>query len=192
MRLKAIALVVLCALALAPVSASARGKASIVESSAHRQGNDWLVSFSVEGSFTEKMENAILSGIPTTFTYYFVLVRQVSGWADEKLFSWKIRRTIRYDNLQREFTVVLDNAGNKAVVTTFEEAKKAMVTFTDLPVVVADSLSADRRYYLRVKAQLDPVDLPIVLSELLFFMSLWDFETPWVRFDLAEPEPTKP
>jgi hypothetical protein len=34
-------------------------------------------------------------------------------------------------------------------------------------------------YELAVKAKLDPVKLPLRLECILFFVSLWDFETDW-------------
>lgn len=185
------ALAVLCALVFLPLPAAARQKAQIVNGHSERIGNDWTVSFHVEGSFTEKMENAILSGISTTFTFYFALYRVVPRWADEKLFSWKVRRTIRFDNLKRQFGVVMDNEATKVVYTDFNEAKKAMVSFEKIPVVVAGSLAAHQQFYVRVKAELDPVDMPIVLNELFFFVSLWDFVTPWTRIDLSRPAPER-
>jgi len=33
--------------------------------------------------------------------------------------------------------------------------------------------------YLRIKAELDPIKLPLHLEYLFFFVSLWDFETDW-------------
>lgn len=179
--------VLVLAVLLLPIFAQARQQAQIVDAAATRQGNDWVVSFHVAGSFTPKMEDAVMSGIPTTFTYYFALYRQINGWADERLFAWKVQRTIRYDNLKKLFFVVLDNEGDQTSFGNLEDAKEAMVTFKNKPVVVAGSLSVRQVYYLKVKAELDPVKLPIVLSELFFFVSLWDFKTPWVKIDLTEP-----
>jgi hypothetical protein len=33
--------------------------------------------------------------------------------------------------------------------------------------------------YFQIKAELDPVRLPLHLEYLFFFVSLWDFETDW-------------
>lgn len=164
----------------------------IADGTSHRIGNNWVVSFRVEGGFNEQLENAILSGIPTTFTFHFTLCREIKGWVDDQLFSWKVGRTIRFDNLKREFTVVLDNEGNKATFTDFKKAKKAMVTFTNLPVVVAGSLTAQHLYYVKVKAEMIPIELPVVLNELFFFVSFWEFKTPWHRIDLTDAETSEP
>jgi len=36
---------------------------------------------------------------------------------------------------------------------------------------------------LRVKAELEKVRLPLYLHYVLFFVSLWDFETDWYTVD---------
>lgn len=190
MAVKVFALTIL--LVLASTSAFAAPKAKIVKADSKKSGRYWVVSFEVEGSFTEKVENAILSGIPTTFTYYFTLRKVVSNWADERLFSWKVNRTIKFDHLKRKFEVLLDNEGNKAVFTDFAEAKKAMIIFKDAPVVVTATLSTEAEYYLEVKAKLAPVKLPAVINQLFFFASIWDFETPWHRIELGKPGKQNP
>jgi len=44
-------------------------------------------------------------------------------------------------------------------------------------------LTKDGRYYMRVKAKLEEVRLPLHLEYVFFFVSLWDFETDWLRQD---------
>jgi len=39
-----------------------------------------------------------------------------------------------------------------------------------------------QHYYVRMKAKLDKVQLPLKLEYLLFFVSLWDFETAWYHY----------
>ena len=175
-------------LTLSPQITFAGGKARIIDASSRQVGENWLVNFVAADCFSNKVENAILSGITTTFTFRFTLKREVKGWADERLFSWKVRRSIYFDNLKQKFEVVMDNAGHKEVFTDFNEAKQAMITFKDLPVVVTGALSASNVYYVNIKVELDPVEMPRVLDKLFFFVPLWDFESPWFRIDLAKPE----
>jgi len=42
-------------------------------------------------------------------------------------------------------------------------------------------LSKDKSYYVMVKAKLDKIRLPMHMEYVLFFVSLWDFETDWYR-----------
>ncbi|MBI5286434.1 MAG: DUF4390 domain-containing protein, partial [Deltaproteobacteria bacterium] len=34
-------------------------------------------------------------------------------------------------------------------------------------------------YQLKIKAELDTINLPFPLSYMLFFVSFWDYETDW-------------
>jgi hypothetical protein len=40
-------------------------------------------------------------------------------------------------------------------------------------------------YYLKLKAKLEEVRLPMRLEYILLFASLWDFETDWYRYRLS-------
>jgi len=42
-------------------------------------------------------------------------------------------------------------------------------------------LPKDKSYYVMVKAKLDKIRLPMHMEYVLFFVSLWDFETDWYR-----------
>jgi hypothetical protein len=48
-----------------------------------------------------------------------------------------------------------------------------------LKVARLDALKRGSHYQLRLKAELDKIELPLNLDYVLFFLSLWDFETDW-------------
>ncbi|MCA9239265.1 MAG: DUF4390 domain-containing protein [Planctomycetales bacterium] len=83
---------------------SVRG-AGIAELSARADGQAYLVSFQVDGAFTEDLEEAIQAGIPTTFTYLFRVKRHVTAWFDERIAEFQVRRTVDYDNIREVYTV---------------------------------------------------------------------------------------
>ena len=47
--------------------------------------DDLLVYMKVEGAFKEKMKQAILSGVPTTFSYLIRLNRVRNMWGDKNI-----------------------------------------------------------------------------------------------------------
>ena len=141
---------------------------------------DLLVYFSVEGCFTKKMEEAILNGISTTFTFFINLYHPRSFWFDKTLATVTVRHTVVYNNLRNEFTVTLNSKDKKEVILKdFLEAKKAMAEVNAITVIPMSSLKKNNKYYVRIKAKLDPIRLPFFLDYVLFFVSLWDFETDW-------------
>jgi hypothetical protein len=54
-----------------------------------------------------------------------------------------------------------------------------MAKVEEVEVRPSSRLKAGIPTELRIKAELDPVRLPLHLEYLFFFVSLWDFETDW-------------
>lgn len=145
---------------------------------------DLLVFFDIEGCFTREMEEAILNGIPTTFTIVIKLYRTRTAWLDASIASTTLEHTIKYDSLKNEFRVTRSEENKtELVVKDFETAKKAMAEIRNIRVVPLNELQDRGKYQLRVKAELEKVRLPLYLHYVLFFVSLWDFETDWYTVD---------
>jgi hypothetical protein len=146
--------------------------------------DDLLVFFEIKGSFTREMEEAILNGIPTTFNIFIRLYRSRTLWLDASISDIKLEHNIKYDSLKNEFRVRRSEENYKELIfKNFEEAKKAMAEIRNIQVVPLSELRARSKYQLRVKAELEKVQLPLYLHYVLFFVSLWDFETDWYTVD---------
>ena len=59
------------------------------------------VSFSLINCCTEKMEEAIQSGVPTTLTFRVKVYRVRSFWPDKKMASLLFKHSIKYDNITK-------------------------------------------------------------------------------------------
>jgi len=147
---------------------------------------DLLVFFDIQGCFTREMEEAILNGIPTTFTIIIRLYKTRTLWFDGSISSLRLEHTIKYDSLKNEFRVTRSEDNNKELVfKEFEAAKKVMAEISDIKVVPLKELQRNSKYQLRVKAELEKVRLPLYLHYVLFFVTLWDFETDWYTVDFT-------
>ena len=139
-----------------------------------------LVYFNVEDCFTEDMNRAIMNGIPTKFTFIVKLYEVRNAWVDRKIADIRLTHKVEYNTLKNEFTVFLPEHNNKKITTKdAEEANKSMAEVVALKVVRLDKLKRGVHYQLRLKAELDKIELPFYLDYVLFFLSLWDFETDW-------------
>ena len=146
--------------------------------------DDLLLYLNVEGAFTEKMKNAVLSGVPATFSFYFYVYGVRSFWLDEAIASRKVTHNIKYNNLKKAFTVTRSwETGAPQVTQSFQEAQTLMAEINSLQIVPLDQLEKGRQYQIRAKAELNKVTLPFYLHYVLFFLSLWDFETDWYTVD---------
>jgi len=146
--------------------------------------DDLLIYLNVEGAFTEEMESAILSGVPTTFSFYITLNLVRDFWPDKEIADIKVTHTIKYDNLKKEFTVHRSwENGEPAVAQSFEEAQQVMTKINSLKVAPLSFLEKGGAYQILAKAELSKVTLPFYLHYVLFFVSQWDFETETATID---------
>ena len=144
------------------------------------------VSFEIKNAFTKDIEEGIKSGIPTTFTFFIELYRKQGLWFDETLAGMTFRHTVKYDTLKEEYEIVQDE---KAIGTDLksvpirikeiEQAKKIMAGGDNIIIKPASALKKGEGYQIRIKATLDPVNLPFPLNYMLFFVSFWNYETGW-------------
>jgi len=161
-----------------PLSA-AQGVEALIEGLQIERENGTLgVSFSVKNCFNTKMEEAIKAGVPTTFNFFVTLYKTRALIWDKKIASRKFRHRIIYDNLKQDFRIWLQEKEKEIRLADWEEAKRAMQLVEGFPVVKGQKLEKGE-YQLAVKAELDPVKLPLGLEGILFFVSLWNFETDW-------------
>ncbi|WP_319405812.1 DUF4390 domain-containing protein [uncultured Desulfosarcina sp.] len=146
--------------------------------------DDLLVYLSVEGAFTQKMEDAVKNGVPASFTFFINLYRTRSMWLDKKMADLTITHTIKYNSLKKEYAVSRSWDSNSPVILqSFDAAKKLMTEIDSLKVIPLGLLERGKQYQIQAKAKLSRVTLPYYLHYVLFFLSLWDFETDWYTID---------
>ena len=163
-----------------PVCVAAPNKAEISKIVIDKNGKNLEASFRLIDCFNSDMEEAILNGVPTTFRIIVVVEKPSLLLMKSKVADFTLQHTIRYNRLNNEFQVDLPEHPQKILVTrNFDEAKKWMSTVDNLPVIPTCWLSKDQEYYLNVKAELSKVELPLFFRYILFWVSLWDFETEW-------------
>ena len=147
--------------------------------------DDLILYFKVEGCFTEDLQQAILSGVPTTFAFVASLVRVRHFWKDKNLASLELRHTVKYNNLKNEFVITRsEDNGRSIVVNSLGEAKIIMAEVENVRIAKLNGLERNHRYQVRIKAELRKITLPLRLHYVFrFFLFLWDFETDWYTTD---------
>ncbi|MFH2064484.1 MAG: DUF4390 domain-containing protein [Pseudomonadota bacterium] len=145
-----------------------------------------LLYLEVEGAFRDNMKQAIMNGVPASFSFYVMLFRYRGLWVDEKITDIEITHTMKYDSLKKEYTVHRSWESESQVRTkSFEEAQKLMSEIKGMHVVSLSRLTKGMQYQIKAKAELSKITLPLYLHYVLFFMSLWDFETDWYTIDFT-------
>jgi hypothetical protein len=131
--------------------------------------------------FKPEMEMAVLAGIPAVFTLRLEVHQERSFVWDKTIASHEIKRTIKYDNLKKTFSVYINGNPQPVIFSDFESAQKAMADFNGLIAVPLSSLTKGKNYYMLIKVKMDKVRLPLHMEYVFFFVSYWDFETAWNR-----------
>jgi len=139
-----------------------------------------LIYLNIDGAFQNKMEKAILAGVPATFTFYIKLYQIRDLWFDKEISNVKAIHTIRYDSLKKEFYINRSWENAAPIVTkSFPDAKWYMSHISSLELTELNKLTKGNQYRILAKAELSKVTLPLYLHYVLFFVSMWDFETDW-------------
>ena len=131
--------------------------------------------------FKPEMELAVLAGIPAIFTLQLEVYQKRSFSWDKKIAAHEIKRTIKYDNLKKTFSVYNNGNAQPVIFSDFESAQKAMADFNGIIAVPLASLVKGGNYYILIKVKMDKVRLPLHMENVFFFVSYWDFETAWER-----------
>jgi predicted DNA-binding protein YlxM (UPF0122 family) len=145
-----------------------------------------LLYFRVTDCFTDEMISAIENGINTTFTFFIGLYEVRDLQLDEDIAELKVTHSIVYDNLKKVYKVRLSERHNKMIlVEDFREAKNLMSRIEGVKLTDLNTLQKGTRYEIRMMAELDKIRLPLYLDYVLFFLSLWDFETDWYKVNFT-------
>jgi hypothetical protein len=165
--------------------AIAKNMAEIVDVEIDQNPESLKVSFYIKDCFTPSMEEAIKSGVATTFRILTVLEKPGALFQTQML-DVVLEHTIKYDYLKNEYQVQLpENPDTTLLTKDFNEAKRWMSTVQDLPLIPLWRLQKDQVYRLRIKAELSKVELPLFFRYVFFFVSLWDFETDWQKINFS-------
>lgn len=146
--------------------------------------NDLLVYLNVEGAFREQTVNAIMSGVPASFSFFIKLYQKRSMWFDKAIADIEISNSIKYNHLKKVFIVERSwENGKIRTAQTLQEAQKLMSDVDELKIIHLNKLEKGKQYQVKAKAQLSKLTLPFYLHYVFFFVSLWDFETDWYTID---------
>jgi hypothetical protein len=145
----------------APVVATAAVEAedAVITVAPQARGDSILVSFSTAPAVTPAIEQAIASGLPTTFTYDVELRRPSMLWFDKLVDSARIAVTVRFDPLTRRYHVTLLQDGRVAEERTtdrLEDVRRWVSVFERLPLFTTRELQEHTAYDVRVHGRTSP------------------------------------
>ena len=142
--------------------------------------NDTYVYFNINDCFTEDMEEAINSGISSTFVFIIELKKSRVLWVDPVITKKTFTHAITYNSLMDEYTVYREeDRTSPHVYKTYEEAILALGQVRFYPLTTLTVLEKGERYQVRIRSRLEKVEVPESIRYVLFFANLWEFDTGW-------------
>lgn len=144
---------------------------------------DLLISSFVLGGFSKDFDNAIKNGFEKEITFDIEIYRRWPLWFDEFIFSKRIIKTIKYDEMKKVYYASsYDGLYLEEKVFDDHERMKAWVSkIGDIKVAPLSLFKHNATYFVRIKAESKFKKLPPILENLLFFIKTTDFETPWKK-----------
>ncbi len=168
-----------------PSPAVARRRCSLENIVITNTRDDLIAYFTVTGAFTDKMSEAVLKGVPASFSFFISVYRKRDAWFDEKVADVNISSSLKYNSIKQDFTVARPWKNDKLFTTTsFEEAKEIASSIYNLKVLPLKQLTKGEQYQIRIKAEMNKATLPLYLHYIFFFISYWDFETEWYSINM--------
>jgi hypothetical protein len=156
--------------------AGAAPQAALSALTVRLEGEKVVVSFELDGAFTNELERSIESGLPTGFTYQMQLMRDRLRWADKKLISRSLQVDAMYNAIAREYLINTKLDGElveSRVVKDRQELAAAMTRIESFDAFSVAGLTGDRRCLVRVRAELG--------TRTLFFFIPTIRTTPWLE-----------
>lgn len=146
------------------------------------EGEHYVASCRLNGGLTPEILEEIDAGLETTIGYRLQCLRTRHGLPDETILKRRIRCTVRYDALTKQYTLTrrVDGEVQDTRVTPDAQVMRSFLTALHrIPLVGVADLVPDQEYYLRAKS-----DIGLVWR---FYLIPWTLDTDWVRVPITPP-----
>lgn len=145
------------------------------------------VSFELVDGFTDRLFERIQTGLPSGFTYEFVLARDQKRLPDNRLARSQLEVIAMYNAVTREYLINYKQDGkliDSRIARDRDELEAAMTRFDGLTVFNLDDIDSDKRLLVRARAELgSKTTLLIIPSRIL---------TDWARSRNFNAPPRNP
>ncbi len=144
------------------------------------EGEHYVASCRLNAGLTPEILEEIDAGLETTIGYRLQCLRIRHGLPDEMILKRRIRCTVRYDALTKQYTLTrrVDGEVQDTRVTHDAQAMRGFLTALHrLPLVRVADLAPDQEYYLRAKS-----DIGLVWR---FYLIPWTLDTDWIRVPIT-------
>lgn len=127
---------------------------------------------------------ALQKGIPLTIALNIEVLRQREYLWAEQIAAVEQRYQLSYHALTQQYLVKTLNTGVYASFPTLQTALDHLSTIESFPMLDAQLLVPDEKYFARLRARLDLETLPVPIRVLAYISSGWRLSSEWYTWSL--------
>lgn len=177
-----IAILIIYVISFSYITPALAGDARISDINVILNKDSIIASARLVNGFDKRIEEEISSGIEKDIVYEIVLRKKMSGWFDEGVVSKEIKYSIKYDLLKKQYTVKIQDEGNKEkIVLSYDEVKAIVSRIENVMVAQRKLIEPNEEYYASVRAEMKDKKIFFFLDYFLFFIPFSDINTSWAE-----------
>lgn len=136
-------------------------------------GKNLFIDLRIKGVFTNGIKEALVGGIPVSFTFIVILYKVNDFWFNDKVASTTTTHRIQFDAIKKNYRITRswDKTGSLAV-KSLDEALLLMSEIDGLKIISSNKIKKGEHYQLRIKSEL-------TRKKFTFTGFPWEFETDW-------------
>ncbi len=153
-----------------------------------QEGELVLVDTRIVYYLSEEVLEALHNGLPLHFALRLRLRRHRAWPWEMDIYSGQRNYRIHYHPLASLYQVTDQQSGQVETFVTLAAALDALGQIDPFTLRPRESLLEGRRYYLRMRAELDLDQLPLPLRPLAYLTPAWNLASEWQRCLLVRYE----
>jgi hypothetical protein len=146
--------------------------------------NVYLLDADLDLKFSKEALKALKNGVTLTVKIEMEIIRPRDWLWDEEIADVEARRRVRFHPLSDQYLVENLNSGVTYTYHSLNEARNALGTIKDFPLIDSYLLDPEETYELHLRAHLDIEALPTPLRPLAYLNPVWHLTSEWYEWPI--------
>jgi hypothetical protein len=144
----------------------------------------YRVGARVELTLNETLQEALHNGVPLVLKLSVEVIREREWLFPERVAQLEQKFELEYHALTESYLVKVLSTGAQRSFRTLDAALAFIGNVYDLPLIDENLLRAGRKYWVRMRADLDVEALPTPIRVWAYLGSEWSLQGDWHRWPL--------
>jgi hypothetical protein len=144
----------------------------------------YRVGARVDLALNETLQEALHNGVPLVLTLSVEVIRERRWLFPERVAQLEQKFELEYHALTESYLVRVLSTGEQHSFRTLNGALAFIGNVYDLPLIDENLLRAGRKYWVRMRADLDVEALPTPIRVWAYLGSEWSLQGDWHRWPL--------